>query len=229
MKKIGNKKEIDFYRGSYTADEINRTSDLQITRFDRDCSFSFIVNTLVRNDFKNMGHWLAIGLFYSPNLNRMELKFIDSFAQHYRSYNDYIKNYIDSLRVKCYEQDISFKLDTLELQIQSFGTDFCGGYVCFGVVELFKSRYKSVSALFKNFNTNTKKKNDKHIATYINRNWPQKICRVRWNSKEYPLKIPLALRKNMKLGKSTNFCPKITYGHNKCLRICNCDHGLCCG
>ena len=126
------------------------------------------------------------------------------------------------------KKNIYFSLDKLKLPIQAINSEFCGAYVCFAVVELFKSKTKSVASLFKQYKPGTRSLNDKRISSYVNTKWPNQLCSVKSKSNINQLKIPLFMRKNGNYVKKTQFCPKLTYGDTKCLKLCKCAKNLCC-
>ena len=108
IKNNGDKTKSDFYRCSFTSEEITKSNYIKFFNADKRQSFCFIVNSLARNEYKKMGHWVSIHLNYTPENNFLDLKFIDSFAQPYRSYKNGINEYIDTIRKTCFEKKYLF-------------------------------------------------------------------------------------------------------------------------
>ena len=77
---MGGKRFVDFYKGTFSADEMVRNR----VDLNRPKCFGFIFNTLERMSAKDrVGHWLCLYIQIKPESKMVNLKFLDSFKKPY--------------------------------------------------------------------------------------------------------------------------------------------------
>ena len=156
-----------FFKGTFASNELVDLLSLEPTKF------SFVTNTLSRNDVRDMGHWLAIIVKISGKI--VNLKFVDSFKMPYSNYGKYIKDYIDNLRVKAAEHDFKFIFEEVPFGLQSVNSLSCGGYVVYSILGLKKCS-NSLCKLFSSFSTTNKKSNDRFVEDFVEKKWSKTFC-----------------------------------------------------
>lgn len=192
------KDKRNFFKGTFASNELDR---LQVLKLESQC-FSFVTNTLSRNDVRNMGHWL--GIFVKISGKIINLKFVDSFKMSYLNYGKYIKDYIDNLRVKAMEHDFKFIFEEVPFGLQSYKSLSCGGYVIYSILGLKNCKYTTLRNLFSSFTTN-KKSNDRFVEDFVEKKWPKTFCSD-------------IFTKNVKVP----FCKQKVFKRHGCLLKCFC-------
>ena len=134
----------DFYRGSFASDELGSTR-LQV-RDARTC-FSFISNTLKRNESNSMGHWL--GFFIQMTRKKISLKFVDSFKMPYTFYGENIKDYINQYRYLAMENGYQFIFEEIPFRLQASNSRACGGYAVYAVLGLKNCKSNNFCKIFR--------------------------------------------------------------------------------
>ena len=191
----------NYFRGCFSSDEILNNKKLS-PHFKRNETFGFIINTTKRNENK-FGHWLAIQIRVKNG--SVKLVFFDSFAISYKSYTQFFKNYVNHIRLGCFENGFNYHFDSLDKPIQHPSSLACGAHVCYFMVNCINT---SIYTLYKKFERNTKKKNDEIVMKFIRINWPSNYCN------DFPNHKSKASKKH--------FCPVKTYGDTSCFKKCFC-------
>ena len=142
-KNMGDKRFVDFYEGTFSADEIVRNHvDLKRAK-----CFGFIFNTLERMSAKDrVGHWLCLYIQIKPESKMLNLKFLDSLKKTYYWYGKHVSKYIDRMRNMALRNNFKFNLDIVQFALQSDNSKICGGYACYGIMKL--AHCKGVSLIF---------------------------------------------------------------------------------
>ena len=202
-----------FYKGTFANDELN-TKKINIPHLNTNKCFSFIVNSLTREENEKIGHWVAVYIRIEKNLKKIYIKFIDSYKQNYRVYGGGINNYIDRLRVLAFKNKFTFIFEETPFRTQASGSKTCGIYTIFGIISLRKCSSITLNRIFSKFTSYNRQKNDSIMVEYIIDVWPRRFCSdiLSSTNKKY-----------------VSFCPKKIFNSSKCLMICRCNSGnICC-
>ena len=109
---------------------------MSIKNLNKPICLGFIFNTLKRNESDRMGHWISIHIIYMPKLKCLNIKFADSFKQHYKIYGEHISNYINNLRLLTLQNNITFKLENVPFVLQFPKSKVCGAYAIYTLMQL---------------------------------------------------------------------------------------------
>ena len=198
----------DFYKGSFAANELD-SEHLTVNIPEPTC-FSFIANTLERNEKKRMGHWL--GFFIQITRKKIHLKFVDSFKMPYIFYGKNIKNYITKFRYLAIKNGYQFIFEEVPFRLQASDSRSCGGYTIYAILELKNCKSNSLCRIFSRFDTRNRRINDRFVENFVIKKWPKTFCS---NIFSRDNKVP--------------FCPKKIFGTRGCLKLCRCSKNCCSG
>ena len=206
-----------YYKGTFTCDRISNAPELKI-KFNsyKEDFLSFIVNTHRSYDSPNkVGHWIAIVVLFDKSLNKLSVRYLDSFADVPKKYPS-IYTYVSNLRMQCLNNSVRWELNKMTHPIQAFNSKVCGAYSICCVVECYKKNKTKLNDIFKNFKRD-RKVNDKKIIDYVRYRWPSKVCHMSpINNK---LKVPLGHFKHKQV---PPFCLKKTLNASSCFKNCMC-------
>lgn len=195
-----------FYKGSFAANELD-SEHLYVNAHEPAC-FSFIANTLERNENNRMGHWL--GFFVQITRKKIYLKFVDSFKMSYIFYGENIKNYITKFRYLAIENGCQFIFEEVPFRLQASNSKACGGYAVFAVLGLGNCKSNSLCEIFSHFDTRNRRMNDRFVENFVIKKWPKTFCSDVFSKDN---KVP--------------FCPKKIFGTPGCLKLCRCSKNCC--
>ena len=145
---MGDKRFMDFYKGTFSTDEMVRNSvDLNQSK-----CFGFIFNTLERMSAKDsVGHWLCLYIQIKPESKMVNLKFLDSFKKPYYWYGKHVSKYIDRMRNMALRNNFKFNLDNVPFALQSDNSKICEGYACYRIMKLVHCKDVSLNFFFCKF------------------------------------------------------------------------------
>ena len=196
-----------FYKGSHASDELD-IKKLHVKKLSEPVCFSFIVNTLKRNESGKMGHWLAF--FIKVERDKIHLKFVDSYKMQYTFYGIHIKNYINRLRLLALENNVKFIFEEVPFRMQSLNTKTCGVYTIYSVLGLKNCKSNSLYNIFSSFDKKNWMNNDRQMIEFIVKIWPKNSCSdifTKYND------VP--------------FFPKKLFDRPGCLKKCTCQKNCC--
>ena len=193
----------NYFRGCFSIDEILNNRKLFPHLEKKNETFAFVLHNTRRHENK-FGHWLAIQIRVSGGV--IKLIFFDSFAISHKSYGEFLINYVNHIRLYCFENGFKYHFDSLDKPIQHPYSLTCGAHVCYFIAKCINS---SIKTQYNKFEKHDKKKNDEIVMKFIRINWPTNYCNTPTPSKS------MLHRKN-------HFCPIKAYGDSSCLKTCKC-------
>ena len=229
---VNNTRKKDYYRGTFTSDDLVGNSHLKFniasTSKSRNFLFCFVVNTLT-HEAVYMGqveHWLAIAIRYNKCKNTLFVIFFYSFAKPYSDYK-HVKCYMERVKSTCALHHVKFKCDSLTVAMQDAFSKLCGVYVCRAVAQVWEStktnQYQicgdgvKLKHMFSTFGRN-RKDNDLKMIRYLHKEWTSDHC----HNTPFPWKV-LPIEKLINAPAPPAFCPKKTLDLPKCrMGKCKC-------
>ena len=199
----------NYFRGCFSSDEILNNKELK-PNFKKHETFGFIINTTKRNEDR-FGHWLAIQIRVKKA--SVKLLFFDSFALSYKFYVGGINEYVNRVRLECFENRVGYYFESLGKAVQHPHSYTCGPHVCYFISNCINT---SIKTLYNKFEKNSKKKNDEVVLRFVRNNWITNYC-----NQPPPKKNSLNFPK-----RGIHFCPVRTYGDHRCLANCRCCNNI---